>query len=216
MWNHAYIKIVLVSLFSVLSLIIPGCIKTSNNDSPYPIRYCGSDSIKQIESVLSYCGITLGMAYSRDSLEKNNWRFIDTYFKQYNPEKNNYVGSFHTDVHSEFEDRLDPNSAHCSIYRTLNENLVYEIDVTVNRRDTAMVNTYLSKYGENNAIKYNNDHWEWEYKNQTINLWLRPDYTSVVYRDSTAIRIHEEEIDSIQQEYIKALKDYKEKEFNKI
>lgn len=190
-------------------LLFNGCTapttNTSNTGSPTPIKYDGADSIKLVDSDLSYHGIHLGKMYCHDSV--TTLHNIDTYYTHYNPEGNNHIPNFVTDIHTELEDYRDPD-LNCKVYRGLNTDIVYKIEITINRVDTALVNAYVRKYGKNNCYKWKDNNWIWEFKNQSINLWLMDDYTSIEYNDSLNLRIHELEVDSIKNAYKDAILKY--------
>lgn len=194
-------------LYLVLLVVLVGCsTSSSNNDSIFPIVNEGVDSIKQVNSDLAFNRIHLGKAFSFDSIKP--LRFIDTYYSHYNPENNNHIqGSFVTEIHSELNDFQDPDF-NCKVYHGLNSDLVYKIEITINRPDTSIVNAYINKYGANNCKKGQHNHWSWEYKNQEIILWLMNDFTSIQYCDSINIKIHELEVDSIKKAYKSAILEY--------
>lgn len=199
--------------------VISSCINKPHTESPYPIIYSGADSIIGMRSNLSYGILELGQRYpsfARDSMLYDDWHYVDTFYQPYNPENNTQLSSFYIGMFTEYVDRFNYEAAKCNVYRTLNNDIIYEIDITINKKDTTLANAYLKKYGENNSIKWDNYHWTWKYKNQELNLRISNNATTIVYKDSIANNIHENEVDSVKKAYSEALKEYSAKSMKTI
>lgn len=150
----------------------------SNGDTGYMMHYA-SDSVKKSIQNLSFCNIYLNRPFDTDEwLSKNDsiCSHIEPFTQEWEGE---YIGNVY---------KLYIHSKGLDVEVETFGDVVMRIAAKSDKRDENILGSYLNKYGEFNCEEIINESMDfksftWEYKNQSLRVFVGKDGTNITYID---------------------------------